>query len=358
MGKNSEFNKNREKQILVKFHDILQELPAYTKDFLNEKADQNPGTALEYARDLTSFFEYLEEYCPMLRGFPRKEIPLEELEKLSFQDVNEFQNYLDARHPEISGKKEHELSKVSIARKMSALRGFFNYLCTHDYIRHDPTRGAMKQRIKSEEHAIIRLSTDEVHDYLSVIKNSAVSSPTQKKIIQHTRLRDYAILYLLLNTGLRVSECVALDINDLNFKENSLLVVRKGKKEQLIYYNDEVQLALLDYIENERPNYASDDEPALFLSTQRRRMGVRAIQKMVKKYAEEIGTNKNITPHKMRSTYGTALYNQTGDIRLVADVLGHSNVNTTVKHYAAIEEEHRKIAAKIKPYKEEEPCPN
>ena len=90
----------------------------------------------------------------------------------------------------------------------------------------------------------------------------------------------------------------------------------------------------------------SGDENALFLSMQKRRIGVRAVENLVKKYAKLVTNLKNITPHKLRSTYGTSLYRETGDIYLVADVLGHKDVNTTKKHYAAIEEDRRRSAAK------------
>ena len=85
-------------------------------------------------------------------------------------------------------------------------------------------------------------------------------------------------------------------------------------------------------------------EEALFLSSQMKRMSVRTVENMVKKYTQTVTTSKNITPHKLRSTYGTALYQETGDIYLVADVLGHSDVNTTRKHYAALEDEQRRRA--------------
>lgn len=92
------------------------------------------------------------------------------------------------------------------------------------------------------------------------------------------------------------------------------------------------------------------DEKALFLSLKRKRMSVRSVEYMVKKFSSESVAGKKISPHKLRSTYGTALYNQTSDIRLVADVLGHKDVNTTITHYAAIDEEHRRRAAEVRPY--------
>lgn len=116
----------------------------------------------------------------------------------------------------------------------------------------------------------------------------------------------------------------------------------------VIYFGEEVAKALLNYLNINRKSITTiaGHENALFLSTQRKRMGVQAVENMVKKYARQVTPNKKITPHKLRSTYGTALYKETGDIYLVADVLGHKDVNTTKKHYAAIDDDRRKSAAK------------
>ena len=164
---------------------------------------------------------------------------------------------------------------------------------------------------------------------------------------QKTKNRDLAILTLLLGTGIRVSECVGLNLTDVDFKNNGITVTRKGGSQMVVYFGDEVADALENYIEGDRKAITplSGHEEALFLSTQRKRMGVQAIENMVKKYARQVTPNKKITPHKLRSTYGTSLYKETGDIYLVADVLGHKDVNTTKKHYAAIDEDRRRIAA-------------
>ena len=171
----------------------------------------------------------------------------------------------------------------------------------------------------------------------------------QKKVYyEKTKNRDLAIITLLLGTGIRVSECVGLDIQDVDFKNNGITVVRKGGNEMVIYFGEEVEHALKQYLytTREAATPLPEHENALFLSTQRRRMGVQAVENMVKKYARQVTPNKKITPHKLRSTYGTTLYKETGDIYLVADVLGHKDVNTTKKHYAAIDEERRRMAAK------------
>ena len=123
-------------------------------------------------------------------------------------------------------------------------------------------------------------------------------------------------------------------------------IIRKGGSESIVYFGDEVEKALRNWIEQRKHIIpAAGDENALFYSSQRRRRGVQAIENMVKKYAREITTTKKITPHKLRSTYGTALYRETGDVYLVADVLGHKDVNTTKKHYAAMDDMRRRQAA-------------
>ena len=171
-------------------------------------------------------------------------------------------------------------------------------------------------------------------------------SGQKKMYYEKTKIRDLAIVTLLLGTGIRVSECVGLDIQDVDFKNNGIKVVRKGGSEMIVYFGPEVETALRNYIEFRKGiTPLAGHENALFYSTQRRRIGVQAVENMVKKYAREVTTTKKITPHKLRSTYGTSLYRETGDIYLVADVLGHKDVNTTKKHYAAMDDSRRRKAA-------------
>ena len=199
---------------------------------------------------------------------------------------------------------------------------------------------------KRPEKEIIRLEPNEVAILLDQVE--AGTKLTKKELEYHkkTKIRDIALLTLLLGTGIRVSECVGLDINDVNFDEAGIKIRRKGGFETVIYFGEEVETALLDYLEErERIIPAEGHEKALFLSLQNRRMAVRSVENLVKKYASRVTSLKKITPHKLRSTYGTTLYKETGDIYLVADVLGHKDVNTTRKHYAAIEQERRRRAA-------------
>ena len=137
-----------------------------------------------------------------------------------------------------------------------------------------------------------------------------------------------------------------MDVEDVDFKNNGVKVTRKGGNEMVVYFGEEVEKALKNYLPvREGITPIAGHEHALFYSTQKKRIGVQAVENLVRKYSRQITTTKKITPHKLRSTYGTSLYQETGDIYLVADVLGHKDVNTTRKHYAAMDDERRRRAA-------------
>jgi len=201
---------------------------------------------------------------------------------------------------------------------------------------------------KIHDKAIVRLDIDEVVQLLDEVESGESLTARQQMYHQRTKTRDLALLTLLLGTGIRVSECVGLDLDDVDFKNNGIKVHRKGGAEVMVYFGDEVLEALLNYIEERKCITPVDGHTnALFLSLQNKRITVRAVENLVKKYSKLVTNVKKITPHKLRSTYGTTLYQETGDIYLVADVLGHKDVNTTRKHYAALEEDRRKKAGRV-----------
>ena len=258
-------------------------------------------------------------------------------------DLEEYMEYLkyrdNAQGQEIVNRER------GIMRKISSLKSFYNYFFCSEQIKTNPA--ALVPLPKQHEKEIVRLDADEVAILLDQVEAGEKLTAKQLRYHEKTKIRDVALLALLLGTGIRVSECVGLDLNHVDFKNNGITVTRKGGNQMVVYFGDEVADALLDYIEGSRKAITplSGHENALFLSTQRRRMGVQAVENMVKKYASTVTSLKKITPHKLRSTYGTSLYRETGDIYLVADVLGHKDVNTTKKHYAAIDENRRRQAA-------------
>ena len=328
----------------VKLREFLQELPPYVKEYFRAKeTTTSDKTRLSYAYDLRVFFRFLKETNPALSDKPLSEISLSDLSMLKPVDFEEFEEYLKAyRTPD---QRIETNSRIGIARKMSCLRSFYDYLCKRELLTTNPVRLVDMPKIK--EKAIIQLDTDEVAALLDYMENYG-NYLTGVKLFhyQKQKYRDIAIVTLLLGTGVRVSECVGLDIEDVDFKNNGIKVTRKGGNEMVVYFGPEVEKALKNYLEV-RKNIipVEGHEHALFYSTQRKRIGVQAVENLVKKYARQVTTTKKITPHKLRSTYGTALYQETGDIYLVADVLGHKDVNTTKKHYAALDDSRRRQAA-------------
>ena len=197
---------------------------------------------------------------------------------------------------------------------------------------------------KLHEKEIIRLEGGEVNALLAYADSDEAFSGRKNAYHEKTKERDYAILSLFLGTGIRISELVGLNIDDFDFNENAFVVTRKGGSRTTLYFNDEVKDALLRWLDFRYDLHLENDEKAMFVSLRNVRISTRAVEVLVKNYAKEVTPLKKITPHKLRSTFGTNLYRKTGDIYAVADFLGHKDVNTTRKHYAAISQDSRKNA--------------
>ena len=329
----------------LRLREILKTMPPFAKDYFRAiEPKSSAKTRISYAYDIRIFFHFLMENNPVYKNYKMDQFTVKDLERIEPVDIEEYQEYLKVYKGD--GNKQITNTEKGLARKMSALRSFYAYFFKHQIIDKNPT--LLVDMPKLHDKAIIRLDTDEVATLLEYVEHGGDDLTGQRKVyFEKTKNRDLAILTLLLGTGIRVSECVGLDIQDVDFKNNGVKVTRKGGNEMVVYFGEEVENALKMYLYTTRKSTAAlpGHENALFLSTQRRRIGVQAVENMVKKYARQITPNKKITPHKLRSTYGTALYKETGDIYLVADVLGHKDVNTTKKHYAAIDENRRRQAA-------------
>ena len=328
-----------------KTREILRSLPQACRDFiLSIEPTSQPLTRYAYALDLRVFFRYLLAEVPLFAGKTENDFTDADWEAITSQHLSAYLNYLNLYFKDDDSFLTNEnLGKM---RKMSAVRSFFKFLYKNKRISKDES--ALVDMPKRHEKPIIRLEIDEVAKLLDAAESGEQMTQRQKKYTEHTRLRDITILYLFLGTGMRVSELVGLDVQHVDLTINGLLVTRKGGNQAILYFPDEVADVLRTYIPYRRSLQAlPGHENALFLSLQKKRISVDAIENMVKKYARVAAPLKRkISPHKLRATFGTNLYHETGDIYLVADVLGHADVNTTRRHYAAMSDDRRRMAAR------------
>ena len=340
------YNEQVDIENIKKLRTMLSELPAFFKDFFRGIEPRTQSrTQIAYAYDIKIFLQFLlEENLSIKKSYKSvTEIPISVLESLTVTDIEEYMEYLKYR--DTDGKKISN-KENAIKRKISTLKSVFKYFYRTEKISENIMERVQLPKLHSKE--IIRLDIDEVAMMIDEAERGEGLSDRQRAYHGKTKVRDVALLSLLLGTGIRVSECVGLDISDVDFKNNGILIHRKGGKEVTVYFSDEVKEALQNYYD-ERVLILEESghEGAFFLSMQNKRLSVRSVENLVKKYAKIISPLKKITPHKLRSTYGTNLYKETGDIYLVADVLGHSDVNTTKKHYAAIEDDRRRSARNV-----------
>ena len=333
-----------------KISELLDELPPFCADyFLGVESRTSSQTRLKYAYDLRIFFDFLckKKY----RNFDVLDLALEQLEGVTHYDIELFLSYLS--HYRFRDKYL-SCGERAKARKLSSVRAMFKYFFNKGLIQVDNSAKVPTPKIHEKE--IIRLDKDEVAELINVAETGSGLTKHATGYHNKTKVRDTAILTLFLGTGIRISELVGLDNDSFDFEENSFLVTRKGGNQAILFFSDEVKYALQEYIaEKSNDPKVPAGESAFFLSMQFKRINVRSVEILVKKYSKIISPLKKITPHKLRSTYGTRLYNETGDIYIVADVLGHRDVNTTKKHYAAITQENRrKVASAVKLRKDEQ----
>ncbi len=341
--KSNNYHDEQAKQNILKMRAVLETLPPFCKSFFRGIEEYTSArTRLAYAYDIRLFFEYMHENNAVCAKTEIKDYPISLLDQITRLDIEEYLEYMTLYAKDGKEISNDERGK---ARKLAALRSFYNYFYQNEMISSNPA--SLVPLPKLHEKEIIRLEPNEVAILLDQVEDGTKLTKKELEYHKKTKVRDVALLTLLLGTGIRVSECVGLDIKDVNFEVGGIKVRRKGGYEAVIYFGEEVETALLDYLEQREQIIPTEGhEDALFLSLQNRRLAVRSVENLVKKYASRVTTLKKITPHKLRSTYGTALYQETGDIYLVADVLGHSDVNTTRKHYAAQADERRRRAAK------------
>lgn len=343
MATNKSYHETVNRNNIQKLRDLTAQLPPFCREFFQAISDITESrTRIAYAYDLGVFFEFLRQRNPLYRDVAPQDITVDVLDRIEKADIEEYVEFLSLYQKDGEEFTNNDRGK---RRKLASLRTFYDY-----YFQNGKAKANVAEKVplpKLHEKEIVRLDPNEVAILLDQVEAGTKMTSSQLRFHEKTRVRDLALLTLLLGTGIRVSECVGLDLDDVDFDNLAVKVYRKGGYEDVVYFGEEVEAALQAYLEERRHIVpAEGHENALFLSLQNRRMAVRSVENLVKKYTSLVTTTKKITPHKLRSTYGSNLYQETGDIYLVADVLGHKDVNTTRRHYAAMQDYNKRKAAK------------
>ncbi len=344
MSNNYYLDRNRNN--MRKLNEMLKDLPTFCSIFFIGIQDTTtPLTRINYAIDLKTFFNYLITYEPDFSNKPLNAITLNDIDNVTSQMIERYMAYLSYYDKENGAVITN--SERGKLRKLSSLRAFFKYFFNRDMLKANVASKVSSPKL--HEKPIIKLEPQETQELMYYCETLNGFSNHQQKYNEKFKIRDNAIISLFLTTGIRVSECVGLNVDDFNFNLNSFRVTRKGGNQVILYFGEETSKILQDYLKYRDTLNLPKEERAMFLSSQNKRMMVRTMEYLVKKYSKLATPLKNITPHKLRSTYGTNLYNETKDIYIVAEVLGHKDVNTTKKHYAAISDDiRRSVAGKVK----------
>ena len=315
--------------------DCFSLAPPIIKEFLGYMGTvkgKSPLTVEEYFMDLRTFFRYMKQHRNQVpQDMPFDEISIDDIDlefikTITLTDVYEYMNF-------VSTQRKNKATTSS--RKVSSQRTYFQYLTNKvNKLEHNPITELETPKTKKSLPKYLTL--EQSMDLLN-----AVEGPYQS--------RDYCIITLFLNCGMRLSELVNINLNDINHKEHVMRITGKGNKERLVYLNDACMDAIKTYLKD-RPADGLIDREALFISRERKRISPKTVQAMVNKYLEKIGLGgPGYSVHKLRHTAATLMY-QYGevDIRVLKDILGHENLGTT-EIYTHISDEQMKKASKSNP---------
>ena len=301
----------------------LKSMPSLVREFASYKAviqNASEKTINEYLLDLRTFFRFMLARDLKIdfesEDFEKIDISIVDLDyirNITQEDIYEFLMYADGTRKNLAAAK---------SRKLSALKGFFKYL--------------QVKRMMIEENPVINIESPKrkqaLPKYLSIEESLLLLEAVKNDRESKSRVRDFAIITLFLNCGMRVSELVGINLNDVDREFRSLTVTGKGNKQRIVYLNSACKAALSDYYaERTGTAHAKSNSPALFLSNREQRISVKTVQWLVYKYLELAGLeSKHYSVHKLRHTATTLMY-QTGqvDVRVLKDILGHEQLNTT-----------------------------
>lgn len=303
-----------------------------------KKLESQPRILTDYYYGMTgktaiTKYNYISYNIPFLDYLKRNSIDINTPGSFGKVKPSDITRYMEEEIKYVykNGKKM-EAAESTRAPKFYAIRNFFDFLINEGYVEHNPCANIEPPRIQ-DEREVVAMDPDEI----AVLKGNIPSG-------QKTYNRDMAIVALGCTTGLRVRSITEINMGDIDFNNGSIVVREKGNKERTIYIGRNTSELLKKWISDRRKYYSDVNTDALFISLKRNRISVNAIENMIKKYSR--GINKHITPHKMRSSCATNLYEKTGDIYIVQEVLGHKNIKNT-RRYAKVTDAKRRAAIEI-----------
>jgi site-specific recombinase XerD len=335
-------------QITERLESKLPTLPWYVMEFIHHKQlKMSPASLLNYVHDYILFFDWL-----IVEGFfkgERSAVSLQTLEKLKLQDIDRFQRHLILHRQKTTGKS---ISNATINRKLSSLKSLFHYLsqiAEDDEYNPYLTRNVMAKvemtgdkvtaaaKAKKIEGKILR--GFEMNSFLHFVATEyPMKVANNKKLVnfhQKNKERDIAMISLILGSGLRVSEIVGLDVDDIDHSSCTARVIRKGNKEDSVPFHRVALQDILAYLSVREERYRVDkSEKALFLSYPigpegiSNRMTVRAVQQMVKKYGKAFG-KPLLSVHKLRHSFATEHFERNQNLPILSEILGHESIETT-----------------------------
>ena len=327
---------------------FLSNLPDFVFDYIEiSYSGESINTQIGYSIDIKTFLEYLRQF--KFKDVERLEdFTLAHMEQVTLRDLNAFTAYLkeyetdtvtiDGRHV----KRIRKNSAYGINRKLSGIRGLFAYLYKNDLISQNVTD---KLDFKKIHQKMKRpLTTQETINLLDVIYNGEKYYEGRDLTEYNNRkLRDIALFTAYLGTGCRVSELINLDVKDVSFDTSSFVVTRKGGDEQEIFMPVQVENELYNYMQERTENKNAKDD-ALFLSRLGKRMTAQGVEKLLKKYCATVGIydSDKARPHALRRTFACNLIADGVDIKMVAELMGHKNIEVTHRYYTQYAIERRK----------------
>lgn len=305
-----------------KLLEYCNKLPDCCQSFLLETGTETASsTRLAYAVELFAFFKYLISYSPVFCEKQLKDIEVNDIKLITSQDISRYLTIL----------KDKGLKERTLARKRAALSSYFGYLTNNKIVDYNPVLAAIKVKIHQSDE-VVHIDIDEQIKLLKSVEMGDDLTPKQQIYHDRYKLRDYAIILLLLDTGIRVSELHGINIEDVDFENSSVIIVRKGGNVQTIYFSDETGMVLEQYIDVRKQKDVTllSSEP-LFVTLKGARLGVRAIENLVKKYTTTSlpGIGNRLSPHKMRASFAMAFYEEEKDILALQRKLGHKNLAAT-----------------------------